>query len=445
MKISYSLRDGSAAVTSIQLRLTVPHGGGRLKYGTGLSVKVRHWNGDTQRVNPSRHYPAATQLNQLLDGAAGVCLATYRRAADAGLPLTGQNLRAALDDYFGRRATGQPIPTTLYEYATYYFDRQLQRGKIKPSSHRAHVSTFSQLQQWRPLLTFDAITLDFHADLLAWLYGAPKFSSASTAGKYVKVIKTVLRAATDDGVNFNTAYQDRRFSKPSSSSDHVYLNPEELATLHALDLTATPYLDRVRDQFLMGCWTGLRFSDFTQITPAGISTLRTPAGASTDVLRLTTKKTEQTVTIPLHPTVKAILTKYGGQLPRQISNQKFNQYLREVGERAGFGHSVAVARNRGGRDVVSRRRVCDLLTSHAARRSFATNMYNAGVPVASIRAITGHTTDKSFYTYIKTDADGHAAILASSALFAPPATPHAGELDQQRAGGKGSQLGKVAG
>ena len=346
--------------------------------------------------------------------------------------MTGKNLRAALDDYFGRRATSGAVPTNFYEYAAYYFDRQLQRGKIKSSSYRAHVSTFSQLQLWRPGLTFEDITLDFHAKLLAWLYGAPKFSSASTAGKYVKVIKTVLRAATDDGVNFNMAYQDRRFSKPSSSSDHVYLDPLELSTLYGLDLTATLYLDRVRDQFLVGCWTGLRFSDFTQITPAGISTLRTSDGGTTDVLRLTTKKTEQTVTIPLHPMVKAILAKYGGKLPRQISNQKFNLYLREVAERAGFGRSVAVARNRGGRDVVTSRRVCDLLTSHAARRSFATNMYNAGLPVASIRAITGHTTDKSFYTYIKTDADGHAAILASSSLFATLEVPRGAEVSKGR-------------
>ena len=423
MKVSYSLRDPASPETSVQLRLTIPKTGHRFKYGTGLTVKVRHWDAEKQRLTPSRHYPGASAVNQLLDGVTTVCLTTYRRAVDTGgQSLTADRLRAELNAYLGKAGGAQgpgTVPYTFYDYATYYFARQVERGKLKASSHRTHLSVLSQLQQWRPNLTFDCITLDFHGELLGWLYGAPKFSSGSTAGKYVKVIKTILRAATEDGVNSNLAYQHSDFSKPASSADHLYLDPAQLAELYRLDLADAPRLDRVRDQFLVGCWTGLRFSDFTEITPANVSTLRTATGTPTDVLRITTRKTCRTVTIPLHPTVKAILAKYDGQLPRQISNQKFNVYLREVGERAGFTKTEAVARNRGGRDVIRQRRLCDMLTSHAARRSFATNMYNEGLPVASIRAVTGHTTDKSFYTYMKTDADGHAAILASSSLFAP--------------------------
>lgn len=432
MTINFYLRQRAGSDTgTLQLAAVLP-GQGRLRYALGQKIIARYWNAEEQRLTVGRHNPGDGVTNDLLNKYAQDCRELERRAAYEGQPLTIAALRAALDQITGK-VTPDPdqlpdgTPTAFYPFARYYFDQQLQRGIITPSSHRTHVSTFSQLEGWRPRLTFAGVTLDFHSELLDWLYGAPKFSSASTAGKYVKTIKTIMRAANERGLTDNQDYRKRGFSKPTATGDHIYLTPHQLSDLYALDLTAVPRLDRVRDQFLVGCWTGLRFSDFTEITPANLTTIRRPDGVAIDGLKITTLKTRKTVTVPLSPVVRAILGKYGGELPRQISNQKFNKYLREVGERAGWTKNHATMENRAGRDVTRQRRLCDLLTSHTARRSFATNMYNQGLPVASIRAITGHTTDMAFYRYIKTDADGHAAIIAASALFAPPGS---GKVDQ---------------
>ena len=420
VKVSFSLRDPGSAETSVQLRLTIPKTRRRFKYGTGLLALTRYWDAKKQRLKSTRHYPSASRINQLLDGAATVCLTVYNRATDAGEVLTTDQLRSELDTYLqrsGKGGRGLTAPTDFYGYARYYLAQQLERGNLQPSSYRTHMSVVSQLENWKPQLGFSEITLAFHAELLAWLYGAPKFSSASTAGKYVKTIKAICKAATDEDINTNLSFTKKAFKKPIAKTDHMYLPPARLTELYELDLADQPRLDRVRDQFLVGCWTGLRFSDFTKITPDNITTERTRAGELTEVLRVVTRKMTQPVTIPSHPVVKNILAKYDGKLPRQISNQKFNDYLREIGELAGFTGTESVVRNIAGVNVIVKRRVCDMLTSHTARRSFATNMYNAKVPVASIRAITGHKTDVSFYAYVKTDADGHAAIIAESGLF----------------------------
>ena len=422
VKINIYLRNERNADTgTLQLVVSLP-GQGRLRYGLGEKIKARYWDAGEQKIKVTRHNPGDSVTNDLLESYTVHVKGLQHRATLAGQPLTIDGLRTALDTLTGKGAPdadrlADGTPTGFYPFARYYFDERLSRKKLTKSSHRTHHSVFNQLEGWRPDLTFDGVTLDFHAELLSWLYGAPKYSSASTAGKYVKTIKMIMRAATEKGLTTNLDYAKKDFIKPKSKLGAVYLNPAQLAILADLDLTKFPRLDRVRDQFLVGCWTGLRYSDWSKVGSEHFTPIPMPDGSEVPGIKVTTLKTGETVTIPLHIIVRAILEKYGGQLPPAISNQKFNDYLKEVGERAGFTDQHALTRNRAGRDVTRRRRLCDVLTSHTARRSFATNMHGEGLPVASIRAITGHTTDHSFYTYVKTDADGHAAAIAASKHF----------------------------
>lgn len=93
---------------------------------------------------------------------------------------------------------------------------------------------------------------------------------------------------------------------------------------HELERAKNPFsfphflhLDRVRDLFLVGCWTGLRFSDFSRIAPENIKG---------DFIEIETQKTAEPVVIPIHTTVKQIMKKYKGKypnsLPPAISNEK---------------------------------------------------------------------------------------------------------------------------
>src|SRR5690606_27162726 len=106
-------------------------------------------------------------------------------------------------------------------------------------------------------------------------------------------------------------------------SDTVYLSIKELERFEKLNLSATPRLDRVRDLFLIGCFTGLRFSDFTQINEENINFEKS-------MLLIRTQKTSERVAIPLHKTVKSILSKYKNKLPKSFSNQVMNNYIKEV-------------------------------------------------------------------------------------------------------------------
>jgi integrase len=158
----------------------------------------------------------------------------------------------------------------------------------------------------------------------------------------------------------------------------------------------------VRDLFIIGCWTGLRFSDLDQISTDKIKENR---------ITLKQRKTGKKVVIPVNYTVNEILEKYNNKLPEPISNQKFNEYLKEAAKLANLNEVFLKTTSKNGLNIEKRYLKHELITSHTARRSFCTNLYEMGVPTLSIMALSGHQTEQAFLKYIKTDPDKHADIV----------------------------------
>jgi len=145
---------------------------------------------------------------------------------------------------------------------------------------------------------------------------------------------------------------------------------------------------KARDMFLIGAFTGLRFSDFSRLKNQDI----------TDLIEIKTQKTGAKVAIPVHWVVKEIIESsydFSG-----MSNQKLNEYIKEVARLAGIDEQVTVNRNIGGQDVEETFPKYDLVSSHTVKRSFAANAYKAGVPTIAIMKITEHKRESNFLKYI---------------------------------------------
>ena len=130
-----------------------------------------------------------------------------------------------------------------------------------------------------------------------------------------------------------------------------------------------------------------------------------------------TQKTGVKVTIPVKSEVREILSRYAYQLPKPISNQNFNEYLKEVGVLAGLTEPTMLTRFRNGQRINQTFPKYELMTTHTARRSFATNAYKASVPVKYIMAVTGHTTEREFYKYVRIQPDEHALLVSDNPFF----------------------------
>ena len=272
------------------------------------------------------------------------------------------------------------------------------------------VLTGYQKTQKEPL-TFDSFNIDFYDEFTTYM--KKEGYSVNYTGTMIKNIKVFQNYANDKGFTKNQGHRHRNFKKTEEATETIYLNDKELTTLYELDLSANKKLDRVRDIFLIGCYTGLRYSDLRQLTPANIINNQTQ-------IKVKTQKTGELVIIPLHWRILSILEKYNWQPPRAISNTNYNKYLKELGKEAKFNSKVTVKKRKKQLEYEPEVSKSQLISTHTARRSFATNMFLANIPTISIMKITGHTTERAFMKYIKITQEQNADKLMAHPYFTKP-------------------------
>lgn len=114
---------------------------------------------------------------------------------------------------------------------------------------------------------FDTINLDFFYAYVSYL--EKMGLSVNTIAKDIAILKVFMGEAVDLGYTENMVFRHKKFAYNEEETEQVYLNEEELNQLKAIEI-GNEKLDRVRDLFLFGAWTGLRFSDFSNIEPQHI-------------------------------------------------------------------------------------------------------------------------------------------------------------------------------
>jgi integrase len=319
--------------------------------------------------------------------------------------------------------------TTLFSFIQSFIDKSKNKPNPKtgrPVSYkmrREYEVTFKYLKDYATekniVIDFKDIDLNFYDGFIQYLQNVPpdkhevsseanpdqpkgKKLAVNTIGKKIQTLKIFLNAAKEEGKNPYEAYRSKKFVAMTEESETIYLNESELESLYNLNLSKNPENEKIRDLFLVGCWTGCRFSDISQVTPENISE---------GFIHMKQYKTGKKVLIPLYPIVTAILSKYKGKLPDVTTNQQFNRAIKDISKDAGIKEITHKAITKGGVKVSTAYKKHELVTTHTARRSFATNLYKSGFPSISIMAITGHVTEKSFLKYIKVTPDEHAKKL----------------------------------
>jgi len=274
---------------------------------------------------------------------------------------------------------------------------------ISESTVKSYKTLKHHLQRFevenRKKLDFNDIDIEFHTDFVHFLESELLLAKNSIS-KHIRTLKTVMREAQENGYHNNNKFSSRKFSAPSELTTAVYLNEKELNELHGLDLSNNPRLEKVRDLFITGCYTGLRFGDLHQITTKNIHT--DPKNPTDLYLTIKQTKTGKPVTIPIPNVLREILVKYDNNLPKPISNQKTNLFLKEICQMLpALNENTEIEFTKAGAKVYENYKKYELISTHTARRSFATNAYLAGQQTLNIMAVTGHLTEKSFNRYIR--------------------------------------------
>ena len=221
-----------------------------------------------------------------------------------------------------------------------------------------------------------------------------------------------MNYANDKKYTKSVDYKNDRFRVLMEESDTIYLTDEEILQLYNLDLP-NRFARNTRDAFVISCYTGLRHSDLKQLSMDKFLDNNTK-------VKIVTRKTGETVIIPLHWTIKKILERREGKFPKVYSNFIINKRMKLLAEEAKITDLVSKTITRGGKQESKSYRKCDLVTVHTARRSFATNAFKAGISPYFIMKITGHKTESAFLKYIKIDSEQSASLIENHAFFTEP-------------------------
>lgn len=408
----YLRRPKSTKKTPIFLRLFSRSKG--LKYATHIQILPQYWDKNKQRIKPVAGVENHLELNRYLDILKKVVDKSFWELTNNsdGIPPSLSILKQEVDKRLSR-VEKEPV-ITFMKFFQKIIDQSsagirlnpLTGKVINPNTIRTYVTTLKHLQDFQkrfPVkLSFENIDLKFYNAFTEYLIKEKKLSSNSI-GKDIQVLKLILNEALDQHLTSNTTFKTRRFVVLRETSDSIYLDKDELEELKNHDLSDKPSLERVRDLFLVGCYTGLRYSDYSILTSENIKN---------GYIQINQSKTGSPVTIPVHKAIVGLLEKYNGSFPKPLTNQKTNQYLKEVGKEIKcLAKAVVKSITKEGLNKQTSFVKWELLTTHTARRSFATNEFLAGTPTLTIMAITGHKTEKAFLKYIKLNSADHAKLL----------------------------------
>lgn len=375
----------------------------------GITILPQFWDKDRQRVKINRAEPNYhIKANELLDEISAKIIEIYR---DFGMGcISSDALELELAYRMGWKARPKPKEgkkaPTFFEFIEQFCKEREggKRGTEKVLRTWATLLKQFSKERYRRLIDFNEVDATFFADFKKWCYKAPRKHSINYFAKGATILRQFMREAERRKLHSNRDYQ--YFTERKVQTTQIALTFGELETLAALDLADRPGVALARDLFLIGAYTGLRFSDFTRIRPEMVETME-----GGKILNLTTQKTGTAVAVPLLPIADAILQRYNFAPPK-LTNQTMNRHLKELGKAGGLAAKMIVINTAGGTRNDETREKWELLSTHVARRSFATNFYRMGIPAAKLMLITGHKTEAQFMQYIKIGGKQNAVDLA---------------------------------
>lgn len=391
-----------------------------LKYSTGLKIKPHLWHGKpTFKVKQSNTIDHVF-INKELAKIEEIARDKYKELISSDQIPTPDSLRELIAAERGQ-VVSVKYKMNLNEFVSQFIEdieggkrftdkgETYKEGTVK--NYKGFRNLFELFQKSnKKTFDFDQINMVFYDLFVNFLI--LKNYSPNTVGRHVKSLKKIMRAAKDDKLHTNTEFENKKFKVLKVAVQNVYLNEGEIKKLEDLDLSEYPKLDIVRDVFLVGCYTAQRYSDYSTLIPANISELE----GGRKILNIIQDKGGEIAIIPVKTKLDDILKKYDYKLP-QTYEQKVNERIKVVAEKAGLNELVIIEKIRGGRKIRKSYPKYTLIKTHTARRSGATNFYLAGIPPIDIMKLTGHKTEREFLRYIKVTKEETAHNLLEHPYF----------------------------
>ena len=334
----------------------------KVYFKTNIYLRPEHWDKQTAQVC---NHPQANDLNAMLFEYVlhlqAIELSFWKRGISSTLSLLKDAIKK-----------DTPVSVTFPVFAKEYVKHSDRRQSTKDNL----ITTINVLQEFRPGLDFKDITYTFLKDFEAYL--REKGNGVNTVAKHLRQLRTLVNEAINQGYIHADAYPFRKFKIKQEKGRHEFLTPDELKKLENLEVNDLK-LRHVLDAFLFCCYTGLRYSDFCQLTPENFIRINGKRW-----LYFKSVKTGVEIRLPLHLLFESralgILDRYPdiGSFAALPCNSEVNKQLRKLAGLCGIKKRI---------------------TYHVSRHTCATLLVHQGVAITTVQKLLGHTSVKTTQIY----------------------------------------------
>lgn len=401
-------KDGVLITENVPIRMRVNFASQCIEFTTGYRIDASKWDTDKQRVKndcTNKLKQSAVEINASLLGYYTEIQEIFKKfEVDEVMP-TPEQIKGAFNALH-RPSEEEAKPSKkkkVTEGNDFYkvFDEFVRdcgrQNDWTHSTYEKFAAVKNHLSNFREGLNFDFFDEKGLNDYVAYLREVKEMCN-STIGKQLAFLKWFLRWAFKQGLHQNNAYDTYKPKLKSTQKKIIFLTWDELTKLRELEIPANKQaLERVRDVFLFQCFTSLRYSDVVNLRRSDIKA---------EHIEVTTIKTSDSLIIELNNHSKAILEKYqnvafeDNKVLPVITNQKMNDYLKELAELAGIDEPVRQTYYRGNERIDEVTPKYALLGTHAGRRTFICNALALGIPPQVVMKWTGHSNYKAMKPYI---------------------------------------------
>lgn len=345
------------------------------KVFTGVKVKDEFWNLCTPKKNCPSYDSVVTQIS-----------AMEARVLNASMKVRSMGIDPAIDRVraeFHAQVTAAEVVLPFWKTYSNYLSLQTCRESTKKRLGRTK-KVLEYFCAWSGysfnIETFDRLVF---GQLVQYML-LDQHMADTTVNKHIKDLKTFLKFCyPDKDVSW------MKYNLLPVEEEVIALSEGELKYLIDSDLGG--YLETTRDLFVFLATTGMRYCDSQLFDPSWVTEEK--------ILEFAQHKTGGKAFPPLYEASRRVLMKYDG-IPPQISNQKFNMYLKELFKELRMDRPVTtqVVRSKVVFRTVSP--LYSIITSHTARRTFITLCLQKGMPLQDVMRMSGHSDYKSMKPYI---------------------------------------------
>ena len=400
-------KDGVPIVENVPIRMRVNFASQRIEFTTGYRIDVAKWDGDKQRVKngcTNKLKQSASEINAALLGYYTELQEIFKRFEVAEIMPSPAEVKEAFNNRHGQNEKTELSSTDMFNVPSNFYEAFDDFVRVCGRQNDWTHSTFEKfaavknhLKNFRSELSFEFFNEEGLTEYVQYLREVREMRN-STIGKQLSFLKWFLRWSFKQGMHSNNAYDTFKPKLKDTQKKIIFLTWEELNRLREFKIPPTKQaLERVRDVFLFQCFTGLRYSDVFNLRRSDIKG---------DHIEVTTVKTSDSLIIELNNHSKAILDKYkdvafeDDKVLPVITNQKMNDYLKELAEMAGIDEPVRQTYYRGNERIDDVTPKYALLGTHAGRRTFICNALALGIPPQVVMKWTGHSDYKAMKPYI---------------------------------------------